>query len=113
MRKTLRFTLILITSTLFFNVLGSFSLTRALDKAIPDAEVDTAWADHVVDGSGQKIAIIDTGIDWTHPDFFRVEPAPSIIGIGGATHPFGASYPDIYIDLNMNGSADAGEYPVK
>ncbi len=49
---------------------SSFSQQWALDNVTAEADIDApeAWANYTTDGSKTVVAIIDSGVDYTHPD---------------------------------------------
>ncbi|MFO8020410.1 MAG: S8 family serine peptidase [Promethearchaeia archaeon] len=82
--------------------------TTALDKAVEPTDVPKAWDFPINDdnfnhtlGTGVKVAIIDSGIDWQHPDFFR----PNF----SQTYNVSEHNGEPYIDFNHNDSYDEGE----
>ncbi|TFF93259.1 MAG: hypothetical protein EU544_06145, partial [Promethearchaeota archaeon] len=80
----------------------------ALDEAAPLGYVPDAWDypdndkqyNHTL-GTGVKVAVIDTGIDWQHPDFFR----PDFSRVYDVLED-GAQ---LFIDFDGDGSFTAGE----
>ncbi|MHA1793405.1 MAG: S8 family serine peptidase, partial [Promethearchaeota archaeon] len=87
---------------------------KGLDVAVSEAKVDAAWNNENVNGAGQTIAIIDTGIDWMHPDFYRVTNVTLKAG-SSWPNPTPASAPNnfVYVDLNDNNIPDPDEGPIK
>ncbi len=50
-----------------------------LDKSVPYIGIDTPRENNI-DGKGIKVAVIDTGVDYNHPDLFGWGPDGKIIG---------------------------------
>lgn len=84
----------------------------ALDKAVDPTEVPEAWDFPINDnklnhtlGTGVKVAIIDSGIDWQHPDFYRPNYSNTFeIMENNGGQP--------YIDFDKDGAWDYGEQAV-
>jgi len=59
--------------------------TACLDQSVPIIKDPTEWANvessfhRSIDGSGIKIAILDTGIDTDHPDFYSLNGTSKIV----------------------------------
>ncbi|MCA0296123.1 MAG: S8 family serine peptidase [Actinobacteria bacterium] len=74
-------------------VVGVHTLTpKALDNtvSVPFLGVPQVWQDTGYTGKGVKVAIIDTGIDYTHADF----GGPGTVAAWDAAHAASASTPD-------------------
>ncbi len=61
-----------------------------LDVSVPEIHVDNLWSvkDNLgrsIDGSGIAVGIIDTGIDYTHPDFYFKNGSTKILAIWDQT----------------------------
>ena len=52
-------------------VLAYCANASALNLAREETKLDQAVSKHGVSGNGVTIAVLDRGIDWTHPDFIR------------------------------------------
>ncbi len=88
---------------------GSKTFTPALTSSVPVTNATTVWnnlskAGQRIDGRDARVAIIDTGIQWTHPSFWRV--------VGDELN---VLYEDgkYYADLNNNMQVDDGEGPIR
>ncbi len=98
--------LLIVACLAFFitvNGLQKSITTVAMDKAVKHSNVDDAWDfpdndgkyNHTL-GTGVKVAVVDTGIDWQHPDFYRPDfSAAYNIGWNGTAY---------YIDFTRNGT---------
>jgi minor extracellular serine protease Vpr len=82
MKLKIIFTLIILTSSSMiiyelFNVNEEFSLY--LDKSVPFVGTEIPRLDGIT-GEGIKIAVIDTGVDFNHPDLLGWGPEGKVIG---------------------------------
>jgi minor extracellular serine protease Vpr len=82
MKLKIIFTLIILISSSMilydlFNVNEEFSLY--LDKSVPFVGTETPRLDGIT-GEGIKIAVIDTGVDFNHPDLLGWGPEGKVIG---------------------------------
>ena len=78
--------------------------TPFLEHSVPNIDADVVWSlrdkfGQNVTGKGVKVAIIDTGIDWQHPDFYYPSDTKYIIRYDSVW----------YVDLNNNGIYDSNE----
>jgi minor extracellular serine protease Vpr len=64
-----------------------------MDKARPEAGVDSAIAKYGMTGKGVIVAILDRGIDWANMDFRNTDRSTRIAGILDLTDDTGASDP--------------------
>ncbi|MHA1681877.1 MAG: S8 family serine peptidase [Promethearchaeota archaeon] len=84
-----------------------------LDMAIPDIGMDLVWNSTSNYGDGQIIGIVDTGVEWRHPDFYRTRIMNSLPQ-GPFFNPTDVTNTTMLcIDMNENGLFDTGEGPVK
>ena len=83
---------------LFAVILFSANLFLSNSHADPLVEQETRSAQarnsHGVTGRGVAVAILDRGIDWTHPDFRLADGSTRIAYLLDLTDPSGASRPD-------------------
>ncbi len=89
-------------------------LEPTLDLGVPAANVDDVWnGSPAYTGDGVLIGIIDTGIDWSHPDFCnangttRIKAIWDIFGTGGAP-PTGFSAGVEYTEAAINAALQGG-----
>ena len=79
-------------------VVGVLLLTatavRADDRVKAETRVDQVRAEYGLTGEGVIIAILDRGIDYTHPDFINMDGTTRILAIYDLTDPSGAGDPD-------------------
>ncbi|MCF2141913.1 MAG: S8 family serine peptidase [Candidatus Lokiarchaeota archaeon] len=80
---------------------GIISYSTALDKAVKETNVNLVWSNDNIQGEGIIIGIVDTGIDWQHPDFY--ETAPKLVFQGGPWPSSNGVSDNLYIDLNNDG----------
>ncbi|MFW9956404.1 MAG: S8 family serine peptidase, partial [Candidatus Thorarchaeota archaeon] len=88
---------------------GTKQFIPSITSSVPTINADAVWNnikmdDLPVDGSGVTVAVIDTGVSWLHPTFWRQSP--------GQYHTIqdGSNY---YIDLDDDSVADANEGPIR
>ena len=106
-----KFSAILVSITLFNSIFFSAS---ALDLAVPEVEGVQARQDHGVDGSGTVVGIVDTGIDWRHPDFYEVRQSPTLWLQDPTAWPDPTGSPNPgYLDKDEDMEVDPDEGPVK
>jgi minor extracellular serine protease Vpr len=80
--KFLVFSLIIVTASgfvLFQTVQTENEFRAYLDKSVPYIGTDIPRMEGI-DGTGIKIAVIDTGVDFNHPDLFGWGPDGKVIG---------------------------------
>jgi subtilisin family serine protease len=87
---------------------GNKQYVPSLTSSVPAIRADEVWNnlkvdDQTINGSGITVAVIDTGIVWTHPSFWRQSPGD---------FQFIQNESNYYIDLNNNSMADPGEGPI-
>ncbi|TXT55123.1 MAG: conserved exported protein of unknown function [Candidatus Thorarchaeota archaeon] len=88
--------------------LGDKQFYPSLMSSVPTTNAPDVWKlkdgiGQKIDGTGSTVAIIDTGIYWTHPTFWR--PTTGNVTV--------ISYnSEYYADLNNNAVADANEGPI-
>ncbi|MBW3622224.1 MAG: S8 family serine peptidase [Armatimonadetes bacterium] len=93
-----------------------------LDRSIPEIRADLAWASYGRVGQGVLVGIVDSGIDFRHPDFrtpdgktriryYWDQTAPQ--GPAPGDFPYGREYTQQQIDVHLSGGASlspGGEY---
>ncbi|MFV2016779.1 MAG: S8 family serine peptidase, partial [Candidatus Heimdallarchaeota archaeon] len=90
---------------LFSNI--NIGNNKALDQVVTDTDTATAWQlldnnGSLVLGSNSRVAIIDSGIDWTHPSFYNpINDMSWAVKFDQNNNP--------YLDLNSNGVYDPPE----
>ena len=88
---------------------GSKQFIPSLSSSVPAIKADDVWENlvadgEIVNGSGTKVAVIDTGAAWRHPSFWRQFPVEFDVIQSG---------PDFYLDLDDDGYADPNEGPIR
>jgi subtilisin family serine protease len=84
-------------------------MTASLDQSVPQIGAPAAWARGFT-GKGVKIAVLDTGIDPTHPDVAgRIAAAEDFTGSGDPVDHFGHGTHVASIAAG-NGAASGGKY---
>lgn len=82
------------------SVSASEPLSTALDKSVVDIGADEVWALRSrglpITGQGVLVGVVDTGIDWSHPDFEDASGQSRIVAIwdqtGSGSPPAGFDY---------------------
>ncbi|MGY5881709.1 MAG: S8 family serine peptidase, partial [Candidatus Thorarchaeota archaeon] len=80
----------------------------SISRSIPETGASDIWENVIkdgvtIDGSGTRIAVIDTGVEWQHPSFWRNSSGEvQVLYIGG----------DYYADLNGDAHVDPNEGPI-
>ena len=105
MKYTISFSFILIVSTIllvsqFFESSGNFQLY--LDKSVPFVGTEVPRHEGIY-GEGIRVAVIDTGVDFNHPDLFGWGPEGKVIG----GHNF-IQENELPLDTNGHGTQVAG-----
>lgn len=80
--KFLVFSLIMVMAgglVLFQTLQSENEITTYLDKSVPYIGTDIPRMDGI-DGDGIRIAVIDTGVDFNHPDLFGWGPEGKVVG---------------------------------
>lgn len=125
-----------------FGVLGKTTLRTTMNESVPAIGADEVWT-HFIDlyhfpvtGEGVVAGIVDTGVDYRHPDFFFLnrsarytivqnwlfmpaadlngngigDPGENLFEIDSIDGPTGwnAKYDWLYLDRNLNGTFDYG-----
>jgi subtilisin family serine protease len=87
---------------------GSKQFVPSITSSVPTMNADDVWNNieldgSPVDGTGVTVAILDTGVSWMHPSFWRQSPGQyHTLDIGG----------EYYVDLDDDTIADANEGPI-
>ncbi|MFW9793753.1 MAG: S8 family serine peptidase, partial [Candidatus Thorarchaeota archaeon] len=88
---------------------GTKQYIPSITSSVPAINADEVWTNlerdgNAVDGTGVTVAVIDTGVTWTHPAFWRQSP--------GIYHTIEDSG-EYYIDLDSDMIADSNEGPIE
>lgn len=88
---------------------GSKQYVPSITSSIPAIRADDVWNNlqvdgQVINGSGSSVAVIDTGVSWLHPAFWKQYPAE---------FDFIQSGPYYYVDINDNAIPDTNEGPIR
>ncbi|MFW9768563.1 MAG: S8 family serine peptidase [Candidatus Thorarchaeota archaeon] len=88
---------------------GTKQFVPSITSSVPTMNADDVWNNikldgTSVDGTGVKVAILDTGISWMHPSFWRQS--------AGQYHTIEDSG-NYYVDLDDDSIADANEGPIE
>ncbi|MFX1606113.1 MAG: S8 family serine peptidase, partial [Promethearchaeota archaeon] len=88
---------------------GTKQYVPSITSSVPAINADDVWTNlnkngGDVNGSGVLVAVLDTGILWTHPSFWRASPGEYHVRDNG---------PDYYVDLDGDLSEDPGEGPIR
>ena len=88
---------------------GTKQFVPSITSSVAAINADDVWNNievdgGAVDGTGVTVAVIDTGVSWMHPSFWRQSP--------GQYHTIEDSG-DYYVDLNDDMIADANEGPIE
>lgn len=84
-----------------------------LDKSMPDIGMDQVHAGvngHGYTGKNVIIGIVDTGIDWTHPDFIDEEGKTRILAIWDQTQDDNSGYRHIYSKTEIQAALDQHDF---
>ena len=87
---------------------GSKQYVSSLSSSVSAIRADDVWTNLKKDGgdlngSGTRVAVLDTGATWIHPSFWRASPG-EYQTISNAGHYF--------VDLNGDSTEDPGEGPI-
>jgi len=87
---------------------GTKQFVPSITSSVPAMNADDVWNNieldgSPVDGTGVTVAILDTGISWMHPSFWRQSP--------GQYHTI-EDNGNYYVDLDDDSIADANEGPI-
>ncbi|MGY5875714.1 MAG: S8 family serine peptidase [Candidatus Thorarchaeota archaeon] len=107
-----------VPSTTTLNQLESIGMVQAssankqfftsLDSSVPTTNAPEVWTNlnddgDSINGTGVNVAVIDTGVNWLHPSFWKASTGElDVITHNG----------DYYADINDNGVADSTEGPI-
>lgn len=64
------------------------------DLLFQETNLDKVYSEYMLDGSGVIVAIMDRGIDYTHPDFQNADGTTRILGIFDLSNDGGANDPN-------------------
>ena len=87
---------------------GEKQYYSALQSSVAAMGADDVWTylkkdGNSINGSGVTVAVIDLGVEWTHPSLWRQTEGPyDVIFDSG----------DYYVDINGNALPDTGEGPI-
>lgn len=87
---------------------GNKRFFPSLDSSTAAIRAPTVWKNISMDGNavtgiGMKVAVIDTGVNWLHPAFWRQSTSLlQVLNSGGKN----------YVDLDNDSSIDSGEGPI-
>jgi len=87
---------------------GSKQFFPALPSSVPSIDVPDVWNNfeldnQAIDGTGTRVAVIDTGAAWLHPSFWRSSTDALTVLPNG---------PDYYADIDGDAIADSNEGPI-
>ncbi len=87
---------------------GSKKFTPSLTSSVPAIGAPNVWHnmkknDESINGTGTRIAVIDTGASWLHPTFWRSNTDELNVLQSGSRY---------YVDINSNSIADDDEGPI-
>ncbi len=87
---------------------GSKQFYPSLTTSVPAIKAPDVWENlqvdgKSIDGTGTLVAVIDTGISWLHPSFWRPSTSPLNVIQSGS---------DYYLDIDNDSIADADEGPI-
>jgi subtilisin family serine protease len=88
---------------------GSKQFYPSLTSSVPATRAPEVWnnlniGDASIDGTGVRVAVIDTGATWLHPSFWRVTGEPyEVVQLG----------PEFYVDLDGDLQPDLDEGPIR
>lgn len=104
---------------LFFFFLFSFSTYAIGDAARQEAKINQVYAQYSLSGKGTIIAMIDRGIDYTHPDFINANGQTRIAYIFDMIDNTGANAPNnpygvgtIFSAADINSALQVGGAPL-
>ncbi len=87
---------------------GSKQFFPSIASSVPAIKAPEVWNDleddgKGIDGSGTRVAVIDTGASWLHPSLWRKSSDPFAVVFDGS---------DFYIDIDNDSIADSDEGPI-